>query len=263
MKRTICTLLLMLVAATAVDANAQSMKLDSQGIRFGSGAAVSTPDTRTIAVSPIITYRARCLGLGRNVKSSIPTFELGWNVPSATGYSAYEGMPYGEFFDIREWKSTQVTVNLFQVSAFNRMRNLGIAMAIGIRANNYRLSNSTSLTEVDRLVVPFEIEGRVKKSKFTTAAIHIPVEVSLGNPAKFALSVGGFVDMVMNSHTKIKYKGGSKDKEHNFPVNFIQAGVTARLSFFNFSIYGNYTPTQLFKTGRGPELRTWTIGIGF
>jgi hypothetical protein len=75
--------------------------------------------------------------------------------------------------------------------------------------------------------------------------------------------MGGYVDMVMNSHTKIKYKGGNKDKVHNFPVNFIQAGVTARVTMFGFSIYGQYTPTQLFKTGRGPEMSQWTIGIGF
>ncbi len=120
-----------------------------------------------------------------------------------------------------------------------------------------------SLAEIDGLMVPVELEGRVKKSKFTTAALHIPVEVSFGNPYKFAFSVGGFVDMTMNSHTKVKYRGGSKDKEHNFPVEFIQAGVSARFSFRNFSIYGNYMPTRLFQAGRGPEMSVWTVGIGW
>ncbi len=258
MKR-ISILFYVLLVAAVHGSSAQTMKLDANGIGFGT----ATRTEKSVSANPLISYRSRCLSVGRNVRSSIPMLELGWNIPSAVGYGAYDGMPYGEFFDVREWKSTQFTINLLQASAFNGARNLGVAVAIGIRANNFRLRNSMSLTEADGLVVPLQLEGRVKKSKFTTAALHIPVEVSFGNPYKFAFSVGGFVDMVMNSHTKVKYRGGSKDKEHNFPVEFIQAGVTGRLSFRNFSIYGNYTPTCLFKSGRGPEMRVWTVGIGW
>ena len=248
MKR-ILILFAALAALAANSASAQTMKLDSDGITFGS----ADRKERNVSISTVVSYKSK----------GIPMLELGWNIPSATGYDAYVGTPYGEFFDVREWKSTQFTVNLLQASAFNDARNLGISVAIGIRANNYRLRNSMSLADIDGLMVPVELEGRVKKSKFTTAALHIPVEMSFGNPYKFAFSVGGFVDMTMNSHTKVKYRGGSKDKEHNFPVEFIQAGLSARFSFRNFSIYGNYTPTRLFKTGRGPEMRVWTIGIGW
>ena len=93
--------------------------------------------------------------------------------------------------------------------------------------------------------------------------LHIPMEVTFGNPRRFAFSVGGYADLVMNSHTKIKYHGGHKEKVHNFPTNFIQAGATARVSFHDFSIFCSYQPTQIFKTGRGPEAQQWTIGIGF
>ncbi len=242
MKR-ILILFAALAALAANFASAQTMKLNSDGITFGS----ADRKERNVSISTVVSYKSKGLTVGRGIKSSIPMLELGWNIPSAAGYDAYVGTPYGEFFDVREWKSTQFTVNLLQASAFNDARNLGISVAIGIRANNYRLRNSTSLTEIDGLTVPVELEGRVKKSKFT----------------KFAFSVGGFVDMTMNSHTKVKYRGGSKDKERNFPVEFIQAGLSARFSFRNFSIYGNYMPTRLFKTGRGPEMRVWTIGIGW
>ena len=56
---------------------------------------------------------------------------------------------------------------------------------------------------------------------------------------------------------------GKKDKQHNYPVNFIQAGATARLSFSWFSIFATYQPTPIFKDGRGPHAQQWTIGIGF
>ncbi len=236
--------------------SAQGLRIGPNGFEFEEETSSKKNTTFHYAVGP------RDGKLYIVSKTFIPTVEIGWNILSATDYSAYDGSAYGEFFDINNWKSTQVTVNLLGASAHSRGRTFGVDVALGIRANNYRFDSGMTLGKGD-LIHPVAIDGRVKKSKFNTAAIHIPAEVWFGRPSKFAFSMGGYVDMVMNSHTKIKYKGGSKDKVHGFPVNFIQAGVTARVTMFGFSIYGQYTPTQLFKSGRGPKMQQWTIGIGF
>ena len=204
------------------------------------------------------------IGLG-NI-STIPTFEIGWNVLATPNYNLYAGSDVGDFFCINEWKSTQVTVNLLQASASNLSRTLGISVGLGIRANNYRFADNQSIERTTGIVMPYEIgrseKGRLpKKSKFNVASVHIPVEVFFGNPHKFAFSVGGYCDMVMNSHTKIKYHGGQKDKVHNFPTNFIQAGAVARLTFHGVSLFASYQPTSIFKSSRGPELQQWTIGL--
>lgn len=255
--------LLLLTAALLADigkAGAQSMRLGIDGIEFVS------PDNNksSVAVGLPVWYSSSEFMIGRNIPSSIPTFELGWNMLSPVDYGIYEGMGYGGFLDINNWKSTQVTVNILNFSAFNRRRNIGLALAIGIRANNFRLDKSLTLADGGQMITPSPIGSdiEVKKSKFTVAAIHIPVEVSFGRWNKFSIAAGGFADIVMNSHTKIKYKGGSKDKEHNYPVNFIQAGATLRLSFSSISLYCNYTPTAIFKSGCGPKTQMWTIGIG-
>lgn len=255
--------LLLLTAALLADigkAGAQSMRLGIDGIEFVS------PDNNksAVAVGLPVWYSSSEFMIGRNIPSSIPTFELGWNMLSPVDYGIYEGMGYGGFLDINNWKSTQVTVNLLNFSAFNRRRSVGISAAVGIRANNFRLDKSLTLADGGQMITPSPIGSdiEVKKSKFTVAAIHIPVEVSFGRWNKFSIAMGGFADIVMNSHTKIKYKGGSKDKEHNYPVNFIQAGATLRLSFRSISLYCNYTPTAIFKSGCGPKTQMWTIGIG-
>ena len=255
--------LLLLTAALLADigkAGAQSMRLGIDGIEFVS------PDNNksSVAAGLPVWYSSSEFMIGRNIPSSIPTFELGWNMLSPVDYGIYDGMGYGGFLDINNWKSTQVTVNLLNFSAFNRRRSVGISAAVGIRANNFRLDKSLTLADGEQMVTPSPIGSdlEVKKSKFIVAAIHIPVEVSFGRWDKFSIAAGGFADIVMNSHTKIKYKGGSKDKEHNFPVNFIQAGATLRLSFHSFCLYCNYTPTAIFKSGCGPKTQMWTIGIG-
>lgn len=257
----ILSMLLFAAAIIGIDkAAAQSMRLGVYGIEFISG----NEQKSSVAVGLPVWYSSRSISIGRNIASSIPTFELGWNMLSPVDYGIYDGMNYGRFLDLRNWKSTQVTVNLLNFSAFNRRRNFGISAAIGIRANNFRLNKSLTLADAGQMITPSPIgvDNQVKKSKFTVAAMHIPVEISFGCLNKFSVSAGGFADIVMNSHTKIKYKGGSKDKEHNFPVNFIQAGATLRLSFHSFCLYCNYTPTSIFKSGCGPRTQMWTIGIG-
>lgn len=256
MKKIITTLLLAAIAVGfAQTTSAQGISLSSQGISYNEGS------DKPIAIRTLVHHDKKKNALVLGPASMIPFFELGWNVMSSPDYSIYNGTD-GNFFDLNNWKSTQVTINLLNASIRARSGKVGFDVALGIRANNYRLSSNTSLTRVDGIVTPFEIEKSTKKSKFNVASLHIPLEFWVGKPHKVAFGFGGFVDMTMNSHTKIKYQGGSKDKEHNFPVNFIQAGITARLKIKGISIYGSYTPTSLFKSGRGPEMQQWSFGIG-
>lgn len=259
-------------------AQAQNFKLGIDGLTFKyndkevplSEMAIeeASEDGNTrVKLTPCINVSKTKLYVWTNGISSIPTLELGWNVLSNVGYNAYADASVGNFFQIREWKSMQVTVNLLNFNAYNRLHKVGFSAALGIRSNDYRLIPSQSWQKVDGVIMPYEIEpynGRSsKKSKFNIASLHIPMELTFGNPRRFAFSVGGYADLVINSHTKIKYHGGHKEKVHNFPTNFIQAGATARVSFHDFSIFCSYQPTQIFKTGRGPEAQQWTIGIGF
>lgn len=262
-------LALALIVACADKAQAQLM-LGVNGIEFldEKDSLTLQNEQRTVQASVIAwVYRHPTrFAIGRRSLTTIPMVELGWNSLSGVDYGLYAPEQAG-FLDLNNWRSTQFSINFFSFGAFDRHRNIGITMGLGLRANNYRLDRSLSLTKQGGVLTPYaiaDVSSRgVKKSKFNVAAVHLPVEVMFGHPNRFAFSVGGYVDMVMNSHTKIKYTGGKKDKVHNFPVNFIQAGVTARVSMFGISVYGQYTPTQLFKAGRGPEMSQWTIGIGF
>ena len=264
MKRIIFTLALVAITCLSVsEAQAQAFTIDATGIKFNENYDTES----TVSVSPIVRVKKKknstALYLGKSARSTIPAFEIGWNVLSNVNYAPYAGLNTGDFLDLHNWKSTHVTLNLCSASACNTA--IGISTAIGLRFNNYRLDESITLAKGD-LIMPIPTEGMhhraAKKSKFTTAALHIPVELQFGNPRRFAISVGGYVDMMINNHTKIKYYGGHKDKTWNYPANFLQAGARARLTFHNFSIFCAYQPTQLFKTGRGPEVQQWTIGIG-
>lgn len=266
LKALVVSVLLVVGASTSVQAQ---LRLGINGVEFGPKSDVVGQEQKRepvqfSSVAMVRTKPKTAFYIGRSSLSAIPIIEVGWNVLSNVGYGApYAGRDVGNFLNLHNWKSTQVTVNLFHLAAYSQRHKVGANIGLGIRANNYRLDSSLSLNKEGGIVMPYSLVGDIKKSKFNIASVHIPIEVMFGNPRKFAFSVGGYVDMVMNSHTKIKYKGGKKDKEHNYPVNFIQAGATARLSFSWFSIFATYQPTQIFKDGRGPHAQQWTIGIGF
>lgn len=245
-----------------------SVKAQSKLLLSSEGITFYEENDNNIQVSPIVNITKKSLTIGGLASSNIPSIELGWNMLSNVDYSLYDGMNAGKFMNIREWKSTQFTINLLGVGAYSNNKKIGFSAALGIRANNYRLGSNTTFVKQDGMLMPASISDlygnlHIKKSKFNIASIHIPMEVQFGNPRKFAFSVGGYFDMVMNSHTKIKFKGGPKEKIHSFPTNFIQAGATMRMTFYHFSIFCSYQPTQLFKTGCGPKAEQWTIGIGF
>ena len=269
MKRFLLFALVAIACFATSEAQAQTFTLGASGIKFND-SDLTTQKVDPVGVSTIIYVdkKKSAVKVGRDARTTIPTFALGWNVPTNVDYSAYEGMNVGEFFELRNIKSVQTTLNIVGGAAYSRICRLGIAAALGFRWNNYRFDNpAMTLAKDGGLIMPSPIadykDNSSKKSKFTTAALHLPAELIFGNPSRFALSLGGYVDLAINNHTKIKYYGGHKEKVWNFPVEPIQMGAVARLRFRGFSVYGAYQPTELFKAGRGPEMNQWTIGIGF
>ena len=197
---------LLLLAAgifgTAFKADAQGLKLGIQGITFEPDTVVKESVNFHSAISVKKKEKSTALYIGGSKRSSIRLFEYGWNMLD-------KEVP-GDWFEINNWKSQQVTINPFNVSITNAKGNVGLSMALGLRANNYRFESAYTMEEVGGMVNPVPIEGRIKKTKFTTAAIHIPAEFTIGKPSRFAVSMGGFADVVFNSHTKINTGEGAR-----------------------------------------------------
>lgn len=255
MKRIIIGLLIFAGALTWGKLDAQTLKLDIQGITFQEDTVTSTENIVThTAISVKKNEKSSTIVLSGSKLSSIRDFEFGWNM--------VETDPQGEWFSLRNWRSNQVTLNFFILSAVSKTAKRGISMGFGLRFNNYMFDSPFTVAKQDGIAVYAPITEKIKKSKFTTAALHIPLEFTFGRPNRLALSVGGYADLTYSSHTKIKYCGGSKDKVWNYPVNFLQLGYTGRLTIKGTSIFCNYSPKGLFKSGKGPHIETWTIGIG-
>lgn len=113
-----------------------------------------------------------------------------------------------------------------------------------------------------------------KKTKLATVYLEAPIEFRYsdkpltGKGFKFAAGVK--VGTLLNAHTrnsKYELKGGNstadfvvKESSKKF-FNRTRISATARLGYGNFSLFGSYQLTPLFKDGMGPVVKPFSIGI--
>ncbi|MFC2126254.1 outer membrane beta-barrel protein [Bacteroidota bacterium] len=114
----------------------------------------------------------------------------------------------------------------------------------------------------------------IKRSQLSTAYIEIPLEITFrthSNPKKaFKVTVGGKVGLLIDSKTKIKYRQDGKTKiikdKQNFGLNSWRFNVIGRIGYGDFSLFYQYSITELFEKNKGPFGTTghpMTYGISF
>jgi len=100
------------------------------------------------------------------------------------------------------------------------------------------------------LQAPFELRyfsNMKNRNKGFKAAIGMQIGTLLGSDAKELVSIGG---------TNVKFK--TDTKRYVSPWNF---AATARVGWGNFSIFGSYNLTKVFKTNEGPAVTPAAVGI--
>jgi len=113
--------------------------------------------------------------------------------------------------------------------------------------------------------------GNITKSKMHTAYITVPLllefQIPTSRRGRIYIQGGVFGSAKMWSSTKIKYKeAGNKSKEKtkgDYNLSPFRWGFTARAGYKNFGLYANYSMTSLFKSGMGPELYPFSVGLDF
>jgi len=117
----------------------------------------------------------------------------------------------------------------------------------------------------------------LKKSQLITNYIDVPLEFRYtsnpDDPARsLKISIGGRVGYLYDAMTKIKFKDDGelkqiKDKQ-TFNLNRLRYGVSAKVGFGNFALFGYYNLSPLFKEGEGfhnmgrpIDFNTFTVGI--
>jgi hypothetical protein len=197
------------------------------------------------------------------------------------GVNGHSGAPSN--FKTGFWGSRTMNVyyqyefRLFN-SAFSVLPGIGLSMERFKFKNNYTLDYTSNTSDEIILIPPANASvPNIRKSQLITNYLEIPVEIRFStkpdDPSRsFKISVGGRVGYLYDSFTKVKYKENGeikkiKDKQ-NFKLTELRYGLTGRIGFGDFSLFGYYNLTPLFQEGKGlqengkyQDFNTFTIGI--
>ena len=122
-------------------------------------------------------------------------------------------------------------------------------------------------------------EIKYDNNKLTLTYLEIPLELRYKKESKkgkmFKFSVGGKAGYLLSSYTKYKgtkYEGSINDpdvgtakiKIKNFDIPNLQSfsyGLTMRVGYGLFNIFGYYSFSDLFVNDKGPEMYPISVGI--
>ncbi len=175
--------------------------------------------------------------------------------------------------NIRGYSKTFNAYFLFDFH-FKSNPKLSTAIGTGIGTDNIFFNKTNvNITGGDGVTITADNNMRYSKSKLSSSYLEIPFEFrystkpeNMNKGWKFA--VGAKVGLLIDSKVKTNLDATSgseggytlKIKDKRF-FNSTRFAGTARVGMGNFSLFGTYTITSIFKEGLGPLVRPYSIGI--
>jgi hypothetical protein len=93
------------------------------------------------------------------------------------------------------------------------------------------------------------------------------VQIPAGYSNRLNIAAGVIGGLKLNARTKLVYEDGEKVRtKGDYNLNLLRGGVTARIGYQNFMIFGTYYLTPWFQDFKGPEglnIEPFEIGIAF
>jgi hypothetical protein len=207
---------------------------------------------------------------GRNFRGHWAGLEAGFN-----NYLHVASMTLPEeiaYMSLDASKSNCFNLNFSQVN-IGFSRHFGIVTGLGVTFNNYRFENQNSIVEGQDGTISglIPIDVSVKKSKFSTLYLNVPIMLEAQIPAGYShrlnVAAGVIGGLKLNAWTKIVLENGEKNRVNgDYNLNLLRGGVTARIGYGNFMIYGSYYLTPWFQDLKGPNgynLEPFEIGLAF
>lgn len=146
---------------------------------------------------------------------------------------------------------------------------LSFAAGVGIGTSNIYFDGYQVVHSDSNARVEFIKETKdYKRYKLTTAYLEAPFEIryfsNIHNRNRgFKAAVGLKVGTLVSAYTKGRINGTKTTEQLNrkdFYENWRFAG-TLRLGWGNFSVFGSYNLTNLYKANQGPEIQPYSLGL--
>jgi len=162
---------------------------------------------------------------------------------------------------------------------FKTTQKLSAAVGLGVGSDHIILDNEAvadvrGKTATMRFYQLDTAASTIKKSKVATAYLEVPVELRyVSKPDKsdksFKAALGLKVGTMIKGGTRTRLTDPTssagyilKQSSKNY-FNTTRIAGTARIGYGHFTLFGSYQFTGLLKTGAGPQLKPFTVGLSF
>lgn len=167
---------------------------------------------------------------------------------------------------------------------FKNSPHYSLGLGAGIGSDNIFFKDKYVNLKALGSTLPFtDVSGsnanHYKKFKLTTIYLDVPVEIRYStNPEKpysgLKAAIGMKLGLLLKAYTKgknpINSSGNStanssyiiKESDKHF-INSTRLAATGRIGLGHISLSGSYSITTFLKSGAGPEIRPYTIGLTF
>jgi hypothetical protein len=169
-------------------------------------------------------------------------------------------------------------VNVYYYYGIPLSCKITLAPGFGLGLDGYTFEEEgirISSSSTDSLIVTYPAVApgtfRFEKSKLAVNHFDIPLELRFETgkylEKTFRMAIGGKIGFVYNSHTKVKYTNlttGQDVKEKtkdDFGIQGFRYGLTARVGYGYFNLFGYYSLSSLLRNNKGPEATPFVIGI--
>jgi hypothetical protein len=207
---------------------------------------------------------------GRNFRGHWAGFEIGFNNYI---YASSMTLPAEiSYMTLSASNSNCFNLNFSQVN-IGFGRHAGLVSGIGLNWNTYRFDGINSITiNSEGNIAEYIPDSSVplKKSKFNTFYLNVPLMFEVQLPAgynRLNIAAGVIGGLKLNAWTKLVFEDGEKVRSNgDYNLNLLRGGVTARIGYQNFMIFGSYYITPWFQDLKGPDAynpEPFEIGLAF
>ncbi len=170
--------------------------------------------------------------------------------------SAYDLRPIGSRFVALSWQKRIPVAT---------MGTTKVRLVIGpeVAWNNFMFENNTVLTDQNGQVTAETARVPLRKSKFVTTQLNLPLLLNLAFKSGFTISAGAYAGIRLDSYTAQKPENGRTVRTHGaFELNPVRWGLTTEVGFRGSSkLFVRYEPNSPFRAGQTPDSSVWAVGV--
>ena len=190
------------------------------------------------------------------------------------GYAGWSG--HGDTMNIGGFSRTANVYLMFDFP-FKSNPHFSAAVGAGVGSDNIFFKKTTiDIKHQSGILFTADTLTKYKKYKLNTSFFEIPVELrwsarpdnmNKGFKAALGMKLGILYDAKTKAKVDRDVDGNAgywlKEKSQR-SFQGTRLALIGRVGYGNFTAFGSYTITELFKVGLGPQgVRPWTVGVTF